>query len=524
MMNPGRLTWRMLVRAIAIASVLLTAVGAGGALAAPAPSLTATLATATPEQGIPTTFTFAGQAPGGADSVIDAVARPAAGGACASTFEADRAAVATSTVVANALPVSNGAAFSVPQGWTPATNGSTIICAWLEQAGATGSAAATATATVNVAAPQVSAFSIAIPGVPTAGQLFGVYVTTQTDQQLSLDAVIHPSTSPGCGASYEADRAALPTAPRVFGNTPVAGGPIVSSDGLKLGRGSYVMCAWLEGPLAGQVDASTAAPLNVAAAPHVTKTTKAARSQPTLNITTARASLQSGIALAGTTASAFAGEVLITAKCGKDSTKGSASASGGHFATRLTLPAGCTAGDKLTVKITTNQTTTFNKGSANASAIVTSNQPVTSGQSTNPRVRTLFTKAKGKRGAYTNLFRTRPTSILIASSVHLTLSITRWTRWTTGGAGGSGTVAPRSGHRYPVTVTAGHDIRGTFACLTLTHTVHRRRHVLHFGLGRAGGHLLWVPLSRLHSRSARSTPWPLRGCPAVRRTGGPAQS
>jgi hypothetical protein len=501
-----------------MAGGLLAGVMASTAFAATTPTLTTTVSTTTPEQGLSVSLTFSGTAADGVDSTIYAVTRPAGGVACQASFAADQAASPASHVIANGTAdVAASSAYSVPASWTPDASGSQIVCAWLEQpvAGSTPTVSAGPVSTaVTVRGPQAT-LAVAFPSAPVAKQPFQIQYTTQTDQPLSLHSLIRKAADGPCDASAGADQAQFPNSTQVLAGTSVSSGPMVTTGRATLGPGSYLVCTWVQGPTGGEVDAAASTAFVIATPPPPPKPAPAPKADPAIAITSLSASASRGIRVAGTTAPTLVGTLTLNATCGTTSVSGTASASAGHFGAALALPTGCIALSQVTLKVHYAGSKTFAKAVASNSTVVAAT-PVSHHTTTR---RTLFTEARRGRQSITNVFRTRPDRILVASSPRLVLRL-HWTRWTTRGGRGHGTAFTRQHHHYRIDVTAGHAFDGTFACLTITHRVRGRREIRRLGLAREGRSLRWVGLTTLHSRHFTGKPWPLdHGCPAVRTTG-----
>jgi hypothetical protein len=505
--GPGSRRSRASGRAARVTLVALASAALGTAVcAAPAGAATLGAPTVSPsvvEQGIAAQLTFTGTADPGADSAIFAVARPAGGPACQSTFQADQRLAASSQIIAD--PTVNPTDeqpgnFTTTVGWQPnELPGSVIVCSWLDQGGSETAAPAL---TVNVTGPQASA-TIAPVGTPVDGSPFTLRLSAVADQPLALYAVFHDPTQ-SCSASFAIDRQAFASDTKLVTAQALPAGTTSSAPTATLPAGTYVICTWLEGPLSDEVAFAGVSPaFTVASA-----SPYAGLPNPALTISSLTASATGGVHVSGTTAPGFVGTLAVEADCGKSST-GSASASGGGYSATLALPTNCSAGDQLTITVSVAKSPTWLAGSIGETTLVSGPTPRT--HVVSPL--TAFASIQRHGRSLKNVFLTRPGTILVASSLHLTLSL-HWSGWTSHIARGSGIARAARVRPYRVTVTASHPVHDTFACLDVSHRVRGRLHTLHLGLGREGRGLVWIPVRRLHAKNSRATVYGApHGCP-----------
>jgi hypothetical protein len=257
---------------------------------------------------------------------------------------------------------------------------------------------------------------------------------------------------------------------------------------------AWLICSYLEGPVADEVVARQGIVAAVSPKPNPTPT----KADPTLALTAATASTATGIAITGTTAPTFSGPLTIKLQCGLVNLKIKATAAAGAFAATSGLPAGCVAGDVVQIQVVSPARSRFKADVVTAAATVTAPAVV---HHAHPLPR-LFSAVVRRGGRVINEFRLRPRHVRVALSVGGPLTL-RWSRWTHFGARGHGTAHPGSRH-FAVRVHATHPTKGHFACMSLTARRNGRRHTTRLALARVRGSrpLAWVRVARLgpHSR------------------------
>ena len=270
----------MTVRRRVVAAVTTAACGVFAG-AAQADSLQIALQTAAPEQGFPVQLQFSGSAAqpphSSAPASLYAVVRPAGGASCQSSYGQDQVAAgnaSTTLFAGNGQAHVGPGAYSVQSTFQPAS-GSYLVCAWIEQYSGDGSdspfpsnevTAGPISATFTARMPQVSQLSVAPPANPRLGQSLTLAYTTQTDQSLTLFSVVKPAGGSACAGSYELERQGSASEVAVFGDSgdSVFGGPTVTNGTVtESTAGTYVVCAWVEGPSNGEVDAATSTTFQV---------------------------------------------------------------------------------------------------------------------------------------------------------------------------------------------------------------------------------------------------------------------
>jgi hypothetical protein len=503
-MSPVNGTRRALVRALA--TLALTAGAMLGVLSASAQAkqITATVSPA-PVQGLASTVTFTGTAPAGADSTLTAVARPAGGGACKATPPADAAsAPPTTQPLVSASAVAPGD-YSVPATWTPADEGKYIVCAWLQQPTKnTTTTTGPVTTPVHVQHPQATVKVALSPG-RVAGTAFTVSFATQSDQPLTLFATVRQSAG-GCAASHEAESSKPGTANLFPGGFAIPAGAGSAAAQPTLPAGRWLVCAYLQGPIAGEVVNSQAVSFNVAKKP----APPAGRADPTLALTSATATTTTGIALTGTTAPTFFGPLTVKLQCGLVTVKVKITAAAGAFSATSGLPSGCVPGDVVQIQVISRLRKHFKASEVAASATVTA--PAVVVHHHPRRLPRLFRVVRRHGAGVTNVFRVRPRHVRVALSVGGPLTL-HWSKWTRFGARGHGTAHP--GHRrFAVHVHATHPTHGHFACLAVTARHHGRRHTTRLALARVPGTrpLAWGPVHRLGGPHSRYRAVSRQGC------------
>jgi len=312
---------------------------AAGALCASSPALAATSTisvandTTAPEQAVPVDLTVSGTNGSANAAELLAVERPAGGLACQASYQEDVSTLGTEDTPILAPGTANAAVgpYSVNADFKPSAAGSYQVCAWLD-GGSTGTDPLAPPATLTFAArgPVVSQLTVAVPAALVPNQSFQVTYTTQTDQQLNLYSAIAPAGAAPCAASWEAQSTSDKD---VFADQSeqVFGGPVTTTAQVKEPRGSFVICTWIEGPAAEEVDAATATPITVGT-PLLA---------PALKLGRVTASRRHGISVAGTTAAKLGGHLSVLAACGRSTRRGSATVRRGRFAAHVGLPAGC---------------------------------------------------------------------------------------------------------------------------------------------------------------------------------------
>lgn len=269
---PAGRRWLVLITCLGVAAALM----AEAAFAA-ADTLQIAVKTATPEQGIPVTVSFAGSA-GAIDNDgdgpwLNAVVRPAGGIPCQPSYESDQTAAGSVSddLFNDDWPEVGPGSFSETTTFDPGSVGSYLVCAWLENE-SNGVTAGPVAATFAARGPQVSelAVSLGSPALPGVG--YQINYTTQTDQQLSLSSIVKPAGGLPCASSYELEQDQNQSEEDIFeGSVNVFGGPeTTTATDTEQTAGSYVVCSWIEGPSDGEVDAALSTPIYVGTPPTTT--------------------------------------------------------------------------------------------------------------------------------------------------------------------------------------------------------------------------------------------------------------
>jgi hypothetical protein len=239
--------------------------------------LQVSIQTTTPEQDVPVSIAFSGTAaanPDGGNTDLAAVVRPAGGTGCQSTPAADYTAAGNeSTSIFNGEEIAytdyettavGPGSFNVTGTFTPPNQGSYLLCAWITDAFDGSSATAQQSATFSARGPQVEQLTVSLPSQILPNVAFQVGFTTQTDQQLSLYAILKPAGGLPCASSYELESQQNEPGDNLFdGGTSVYGGPTTTNATVTEKKGSYVICSWIEGPTAQEVDANQSTTLTV---------------------------------------------------------------------------------------------------------------------------------------------------------------------------------------------------------------------------------------------------------------------
>lgn len=331
--------------AIALAATLaVCGCWASSAVAATTNTISVTNNTATPEQAVPVDLTLSGTYAGGSTAYIEAVVRPAGGLGCQASYLEDVSTLGgeDTTVVAPGGTGVSAATYSVGANFKPPTPGSYQVCAWLSQ-NPDGSSPLAGPSTVSLTArgPQVSQLVVTAPKTLTPHVPFQISYVTQTDQQLNLLSVIAKAGAAPCAPAYEQQAHPVTT---VFGSgkQQVFGGPITNMASVTEPTGAYVVCTWIEGPNASEVDGARSTPITVG-------TPSATSPKPGLRVTRVTASRRHGITAGGTATSKFTGRLLILAACGRSTSKASIAVRHGRFSTHVSLPSGCRSAKQVKV-------------------------------------------------------------------------------------------------------------------------------------------------------------------------------
>jgi hypothetical protein len=468
--------------------------GAHPAAVRPSPTLTVVLATATPEQSLPSTITLSGTAT--ADSTLRALVR-SAGASCGRSFRADRHSNRTGSLVLTDGVAEATGAYQTTVSWIPDETGAYLVCAWLSGGGGAGPVSTP----VTVRGPQVPVLNVGFSATPTASTAFDIQYTTQTDQPLRMLSTIRPAgTVPACEATQPTDLAAHPGERILFsGGVLVSGGPALTSIAVRYPAGEYLICTWITGPSPSEVDAALATPFTVDAQPI------AQRALPSqLRITAVAATAGSPVTVRGTSAAGLSGTLALTAECAASSSRGTATVARGRFTARLALPRLCIAHDRISVSAAWAGSPAYTAAKTAATAVV---DPA-AGRT--PPLPLLFSHIVKVGRRYSDVFAARPRTIAVGP-VEL---VVHWRTWNARGGRGVGIAHPTHG-TYRVAVRAFHPLRGRFACLTVTRGSGTQLRARHYGLGRLGNATFaWLHVGWLHRRASGATPWPHPGCPA----------
>jgi len=268
---------RGLVRRAGAVTVIVLGIVCLASSAAAADTLQISVQTLIPEQGVPVSLQFSGAA-GAIDNSGDgpylyAVVRPTGGVGCQPSFGSDQAAAGPAST--NLFDESEVSVGSVAQQTTynPPDVGSYLLCAWLENNGDSGDfplpssdvTGGPVSATFSARPPQVSEFNVALAGSALRNVAYQISYTTQTDQQLGLYSVVKFAGALPCASSYELEQQQNQTENDIFGtDTTVFGGPTkTTGTDTETTAGSYIICAWIEGPNGAEVDAASSTAIHV---------------------------------------------------------------------------------------------------------------------------------------------------------------------------------------------------------------------------------------------------------------------
>jgi hypothetical protein len=360
-------------RGAVLVAAVTTVVAGGFATSAMAATSTISVAndSSAPEQAVPVDLTFSGTNNLAGSAEVEAVVRPAGGLACQSSYQDDLSAVGaqdTPIFGPGAATVPAGQAYEMSASYKPSTPASYQVCAWLAQTvnGTDEAVAGPATVSFTARGPLVTQLTIAVPKDLLPGIVFQVGYTTQTDQQLTLFSVLKKTGGLPCAASYELEtqQAQQETTLLGVGSPLVFGGPTTSTVTTKQQTGTYLICTWVEGPNAQEVDGSAITPVTVGTpAPPMAPT-------PGLALTKVTASRRHGVSVTGAAVTGFTGRVLVTATCGSSRTKRGTSAKGHRFSASLGLPGGCRGARTVKLSVTWAGSRAWSKQSATRSVVI----------------------------------------------------------------------------------------------------------------------------------------------------------
>jgi len=345
---------------------------AAGCLAGPAMAADSTISiandTTTPEQAVPVDFTLSGSNASASAAEVDAIVRPAGGHACLSTYQEDTTTFPGEdmTIVApSADPVASGAGYQFAAAYNPPSPGDYQVCAWLDAGSGTGTLAGPETATFTAVGPQVGQLSVTVPKTLTPNVAFQIGYTTQTDQQLELFSVLQSASQAPCASSFELDQQQHrpETTLLGIGSSQIFGGPVTSTATTKQSTGSYIICTWIEGPNASEVDDSNTTAITVG-------TPVVSLPKPGLKLTRASASRRHGVSLAGSVVSGFAGRLSVVAACGRASSRRTTTAGKRRFSATIGLPRGCSTAGKVKLTVSFAGSHTYAKQSVSRSVAI----------------------------------------------------------------------------------------------------------------------------------------------------------
>lgn len=292
-------------RIFRVAAIVICACATLPGSASASDTLSMSVSPGSPEQGVPATFTFTGEAisTGGEGEGTNLLVeyRPTGGIGCQTTFENDRqAAGEASTELASPNnagrapwntnnedypPAVGPGPFSAPFTYAMPAPGTYLFCAYLEHRQKITEGEykqvldAATTLTISVTPPKISVFAVGLPRGPQPGQVFVIDYTTQTDQTLTLTTLIQHAGGLPCAASPELDeqenqtqdRPSFPHTESFFdyqNSVSVFGGPIVTqATDTETLAGSYIICSWILGPTKGEVDDALTTPFYVGTLP-----------------------------------------------------------------------------------------------------------------------------------------------------------------------------------------------------------------------------------------------------------------
>ena len=349
------------ITAIAVLTAVISVVLAGGFAAsamADTSSIAVATSTATPEQAVPVDLTFSGTNALTGNAEVESVVRPAGGLACLASYQEDTSTFPGEDVAIfapGAQSVSPGA-YEVSGSFKPPAPGSYQICAWLAQNQNSADQAVSSPATLTVAArgPHVSQLAVIVPKDLQSNVTFPVSYTTQTDQQLSLYSVMYTADQGPCPASFglNQQQGKVETLLSAFGGTSIFGGPATHTVSTKQKTGLYLVCTWVEGPNAGEVDDAASTPVTVGTPPPPSAK---------LTLTKAAASHRHGATVSGSTAKGFIGRLAVSAACGSSTARHMVTARSSRFSSAFALPGGCRHAQKVKLTVSWAGSSAFAK-------------------------------------------------------------------------------------------------------------------------------------------------------------------
>ncbi len=301
-LRPARRALLGLVMAVALwASV--------GPASAAADTLSMSLSSATPTDGVPMTVTLAANSTAidtsGAGPFLYVVVQPSSAGGCGVTYGDDTQVVGSQATTISGDSFNNSTQVSTGQtstsfSYTGYSPGAYTLCAWLESTSNDysnqGYTASVVTATASGAVTFVNTDTVATTpptASPTPKVPFTVTFSGQADAVDSngngpyLYAVIQPSSSGSCGATYGDDVQVVGSQATTitgdsYGNsyTQVNTGAYSDAVSITETKGTYVICTWLESTGQDQSGSGLTSSVVLAAASPATYTVGAPPASP----------------------------------------------------------------------------------------------------------------------------------------------------------------------------------------------------------------------------------------------------
>jgi len=360
-------------------SVCLAAVGLSAICSAPAmaaDTVQVAIGTGAPEQAIPVQITYSGTFD--TQGTVSSVVRPAGGLGCQPTFNSDNTANGNNSNDVELTSSSRTAAFSFSETYSPPNPGTYLVCTWSEDS-SNNTVAGPISTNFTAQGPQVSALTVGLsPGMPAPNVPYQIVFTTQTDQQLQLDSIVKPAGGLPCAATFNLEsQQDGDVGTELFGGHQVYGGPVTSTASDTEPAGSYLICAWVEGPNSNEVDAALSTPFSIPAPPVISTPPSKPKPKPApapaaakLRITHSTASHKHGATITGTTASALAGRIVVYATCGKASTSTTPRDRNGKFSGHIKLPKTCRKAGRVKLGAVWAGSAAFKKQAVSESVLI----------------------------------------------------------------------------------------------------------------------------------------------------------
>jgi hypothetical protein len=216
------------------------------------------------EQRVGPPITVSGS--GESDAGLDVLAVPYTGSRCEAEPQAERSEYESLVVVTEHNEIASEPSFRYTFSPPLPEARPYLVCAWILGISG-GVVAGPVEGVVKVHPPVVQRFNLTTEGPLVAGQPFQVKVSAQTNQELKISASIRPASGLGCALDLKVEKE-RPQQTQVVIESDLPGGAANLTETAKVeSPGSYLLCAWIEGPEEQEIDGVQSVLLNIAAPP-----------------------------------------------------------------------------------------------------------------------------------------------------------------------------------------------------------------------------------------------------------------